>query len=200
METNIPQTVAIIMDGNGRWAKARGLPRTAGHKQGAEAIRVVALAANQMGIKKLMENNIRVTFAGELERFPKSTQSVIRKAVDQTANNTGLNLDIAINYGSRRELVLAMQQYAQDVADGKRSNDIDEAGVSNYLMVPEDVDLLIRTSGELRLSNFLLWQIAYAEFIFTPIAWPDFDSQALADCIKEFQSRHRRFGGLEDEK
>lgn len=235
METNIPQTVAIIMDGNGRWAKARGLPRTAGHKQGAEAIRVVALAANQMGIKKLilyafstenwkrpeqevsylcklpgiffnryikelMENNIRVTFAGELERFPKSTQSVIRKAVDQTANNTGLNLDIAINYGSRRELVLAMQQYAQDVADGKRSNDIDEAGVSNYLMVPEEVDLLIRTSGELRLSNFLLWQIAYAEFIFTPIAWPDFDSQALADCIKEFQSRHRRFGGLEDEK
>lgn len=235
MEANIPQTVAIIMDGNGRWAQARGLPRTAGHKQGAEAIRTVALAANKMGIQKLilyafstenwkrpeqevsylcklpgiffnryikelMENNIRVTFAGELERFPESTQSVIRKAVNQTAFNTGLNLDIAINYGSRRELVLAMQHYAQDVDDGKRLNDIDEAGVSQYLMVPENVDLLIRTSGELRISNFLLWQIAYAEFIFTPIAWPDFDSQALADCIKEFQSRHRRFGGLEDEK
>ncbi|MDX8418367.1 isoprenyl transferase [Absicoccus intestinalis] len=235
MEANIPQTVAIIMDGNGRWAKARGLPRTAGHKQGAEAIRTVALAANKMGIQKLilyafstenwkrpeqevsylcklpgiffkryikelMENNIRVTFAGELERFPESTQSVIQKAVNQTACNTGLNLDIAINYGSRRELVLAMRQYAQDVADGKRLNDMNEAGVSEYLMVPENVDLLIRTSGELRLSNFLLWQIAYAEFIFTPIAWPDFDSQALADCIKEFQSRHRRFGGLEDEK
>lgn len=235
MEANIPQTVAIIMDGNGRWAKARGLPRTAGHKQGAEAIRTVALAANKMGIQKLilyafstenwkrpeqevsylcklpgiffkryikelMENNIRVTFAGELERFPESTQSVIQKAVNQTACNTGSNLDIAINYGSRRELVLAMRQYAQDVADGKRLNDMNEAGVSEYLMVPENVDLLIRTSGELRLSNFLLWQIAYAEFIFTPIAWPDFDSQALADCIKEFQSRHRRFGGLEDEK
>lgn len=235
MEANIPQTVAIIMDGNGRWAKARGLPRTAGHKQGAEAIRTVALAADKMGIQKLilyafstenwkrpeqevsylcklpgiffkryikelMENNIRVTFAGELERFPESTQSVIQKAVNQTACNTGLNLDIAINYGSRRELVLAMRQYAQDVADGKRLNDMNEAGVSEYLMVPENVDLLIRTSGELRLSNFLLWQIAYAEFIFTPIAWPDFDSQALADCIKEFQSRHRRFGGLEDEK
>ena len=233
MEANIPQTVAIIMDGNGRWAKARGLPRTAGHKQGAEAIRTVALAANKMGIQKLilyafstenwkrpeqevsylcklpgiffkryikelMENNIRVTFAGELERFPESTQSVIQKAVNQTACNTGSNLDIAINYGSRRELVLAMRQYAQDVADGKRLNDMNEAGVSEYLMVPENVDLLIRTSGELRLSNFLLWQIAYAEFIFTPIAWPDFDSQALADCIKEFQSRHRRFGGLED--
>ncbi|MDY3036368.1 MAG: isoprenyl transferase [Absicoccus sp.] len=235
MEANIPQTVAIIMDGNGRWAKARGLPRTAGHKQGAEAIRTVTLAANKMGIQKLilyafstenwkrpeqevsylcklpgiffkryikelMENNIRVTFAGELERFPESTQSVIQKAVNQTACNTGLNLDIAINYGSRRELVLAMRQYAQDVADEKRLNDMNEAGVSEYLMVPENVDLLIRTSGELRLSNFLLWQIAYAEFIFTPIAWPDFDSQALADCIKEFQSRHRRFGGLEDEK
>lgn len=235
MEANIPQTVAIIMDGNGRWAKARGLPRTAGHKQGAEAIRTVALAANKMGIQKLilyafstenwkrpeqevsylcklpgiffkryikelMENNIRVTFAGELERFPESTQSVIQKAVNQTACNTGSNLDIAINYGSRRELVLAMRQYAQDVADGKRLNDMNEAGVSEYLMVPENVDLLIRTSGELRLSNFLLWQIAYAEFIFTPIAWPDFDSQALADCIKEFQSRHRHFGGLEDEK
>ena len=235
MEANIPQTVAIIMDGNGRWAKARGLPRTAGHKQGAEAIRTVALAANKMGIQKLilyafstenwkrpeqevsylcklpgiffkryikelMENNIRVTFAGELERFPESTQSVIQKAVNQTACNPGSNLDIAINYGSRRELVLAMRQYAQDVADGKRLNDMNEAGVSEYLMVPENVDLLIRTSGELRLSNFLLWQIAYAEFIFTPIAWPDFDSQALADCIKEFQSRHRRFGGLEDEK
>lgn len=227
----VPQTVAIIMDGNGRWAKAKGLPRTAGHKQGAEQIRVIALAANRMGIKKLilyafstenwkrpedeigylcklpgiffsryikelMENNIRVTFAGELERFPESTQKVIRKAVDQTKENTGLNLDIAINYGSRRELLLGMQAYAQEVAEGKRENNLTEAEVPQYLMVPEDIDLLIRTSGEERISNFLLWQIAYAELIFTPVAWPDFDETALQDCIDQFNHRDRRYGGL----
>lgn len=227
----VPQTVAIIMDGNGRWAKAKGLPRTAGHKQGAEQIRVIALAANRMGIKKLilyafstenwkrpedeigylcklpgiffsryikelMENNIRVTFAGELERFPESTQKVIRKAVDQTKENTGLNLDIAINYGSRRELLLGMQAYAQEVAEGKRENNLTEAEVAQYLMVPEDIDLLIRTSGEERISNFLLWQIAYAELIFTPVAWPDFEETALQDCIDQFNHRDRRYGGL----
>lgn len=227
----VPQTVAIIMDGNGRWAKAKGLPRTAGHKQGAEQIRVIALAANRMGIKKLilyafstenwkrpedeigylcklpgiffsryikelMENNIRVTFAGELERFPESTQKVIRKAVDQSKENTGLNLDIAINYGSRRELLLGMQAYAQEVAEGKRENNLTEAEVAQYLMVPEDIDLLIRTSGEERISNFLLWQIAYAELIFTPVAWPDFDETALQDCIDQFNHRDRRYGGL----
>lgn len=227
----VPQTVAIIMDGNGRWAKAKGLPRTSGHKQGAEQIRVIALAANRMGIKKLilyafstenwkrpedeigylcklpgiffsryikelMENNIRVTFAGELERFPESTQKVIRKAVDQTKENTGLNLDIAINYGSRRELLLGMQAYAQEVAEGKRENNLTEAEVAQYLMVPEDIDLLIRTSGEERISNFLLWQIAYAELIFTPVAWPDFDETALQDCIDQFNHRDRRYGGL----
>lgn len=227
----VPQTVAIIMDGNGRWAKAKGLPRTAGHKQGAEQIRVIALAANRMGIKKLilyafstenwkrpedeigylcklpgiffsryikelMENNIRVTFAGELERFPESTQKVIRKAVDQTKENTGLNLDIAINYGSRRELLLGVQAYAQEVAEGKRENNLTEAEVAQYLMVPEDIDLLIRTSGEERISNFLLWQIAYAELIFTPVAWPDFDETALQDCIDQFNHRDRRYGGL----
>lgn len=227
----VPQTVAIIMDGNGRWAKAKGLPRTAGHKQGAEQIRVIAIAANRMGIKKLilyafstenwkrpedeigylcklpgiffsryikelMENNIRVTFAGELERFPESTQKVIRKAVDQTKENTGLNLDIAINYGSRRELLLGMQAYAQEVAEGKRENNLTEAEVAQYLMVPEDIDLLIRTSGEERISNFLLWQIAYAELIFTPVAWPDFDETALQDCIDQFNHRDRRYGGL----
>lgn len=227
----VPQTVAIIMDGNGRWAKAKGLPRTAGHKQGAEQIRVIALAANRMGIKKLilyafstenwkrpedeigylcklpgiffsryikelMENNIRVTFAGELERFPESTQKVIRKAVDQTKENTGLNLDIAINYGSRRELLLGMQAYAQEVAEGKRENNLTEAEVAQYLMVSEDIDLLIRTSGEERISNFLLWQIAYAELIFTPVAWPDFDETALQDCIDQFNHRDRRYGGL----
>ena len=228
----VPQTVAIIMDGNGRWAKAKGLPRTAGHKQGAEQIRVIALAANRMGIKKLilyafstenwkrpedeigylcklpgiffsryikelMENNIRVTFAGELERFPESTQKVIRKAVDQTKENTGLNLDIAINYGSRRELLLGMQAYAQEVAEGKRENNLTEAEVAQYLMVPEDIDLLIRTSGEERISNFLLWQIAYAEIIFTKVYWPDFHEKEFYEAIYEYLGRNRRFGGLE---
>ena len=229
--STIPQTIAIIMDGNGRWAKKQGLPRTAGHKQGAEQIRVIALYANRIGVKKLilyafstenwkrpedevsylcklpefffnryikelMENNIRVTFAGELERFPDYTQRVINKAVAQTAGNTGLDLCIAINYGSRRELTLAMRRYAQDVKDGRCNNDITEQEVAGYLMVPENVDLMIRTSGELRISNYLLWQIAYAELIFTPVASPDFDEKALLECIEEYQSRDRRFGGL----
>ena len=227
----IPKTVAIIMDGNGRWAKKRGLPRTAGHKKGADTIRTVAIAAQEKGIQKLilyafstenwkrpedevsylcklpglffnkfinelMERNIRVTFAGELERFPKATQDVINKAVDQTSHNTGMELCLAINYGSRREILLGIQKYTDEVVHGKRKNDITEEEFSKYLFVPEDIDLMIRTSGELRISNYLLLQLAYAELIFTPIAWPDFDENALDDCLKEFASRDRRFGGL----
>lgn len=228
---SFPKTIAIIMDGNGRWAKAKGLPRTAGHKQGADTIRTVALHANKIGVEKLilyafstenwkrpeeevsylcklpgiffnrfikdlMINNIRVTFVGELERFPAETQKVILKAVNQTKENTGLELCIAINYGSRREILLAVQKYTQDVLEQKRANDLTEEEFAQYLMVPEEIDLLIRTSGELRISNYLLWQIAYSELIFTPIAWPDFDEKALDDCICEFASRDRRFGGL----
>lgn len=228
---SFPKTIAIIMDGNGRWAKAKGLPRTAGHKQGADTIRTVALHANKIGVEKLilyafstenwkrpeeevsylcklpgiffnrfikdlMINNIRVTFVGELERFPAETQKVILKAVNQTKENTGLELCIAINYGSRREILLVVQKYTNDVLEQKRKNDLTEEGFAQYLMVPEEIDLLIRTSGELRISNFLLWQIAYSELIFTPVAWPDFDEKALDDCIREFESRDRRFGGL----
>ena len=227
---NIPQTVAIIMDGNGRWAKAKGLPRTAGHKQGADTIRTVALAANKLGIKKLicyafstenwkrpeeevgylcklpgiffdrymkelMANNIKVTFAGELERFPMDTQKVINKAVEQSKENTGLDLCLAINYGSQREITLGIKKYADDVLNG-RENNLTEEEFANYLFVPEKIDLMIRTSGELRISNFLLWQIAYAEFIFTPVAWPDFDEKCLLECIEEYNNRDRRFGGL----
>lgn len=228
---SFPKTIAIIMDGNGRWAKAKGLPRTAGHKQGADTIRTVALHANKIVVEKLilyafstenwkrpeeevsylcklpgiffnrfikdlMINNIRVTFVGELERFPAETQKVILKAVNQTKENTGLELCIAINYGSRREILLAVQKYTQDVLEQKRANDLTEEEFAQYLMVPEEIDLLIRTSGELRISNYLLWQIAYSELIFTPIAWPDFNEKALDDCIREFASRDRRFGGL----
>ncbi len=227
----VPETVAIIMDGNGRWAKKQGLPRTAGHKKGADQIRTIALEANRLHIKKLilyafstenwkrpedeisylcklpgiffskfikelMENNIRVTFAGELERFPKQTQKVIRKAVNQTERNTGLELCIAINYGSRREIVLAIREYTRQVLEQERANDLSEEDFSSYLFVPENVDLLIRTSGEERISNFLLWQIAYAELIFTPVAWPDFDEAKLDECLRLYSERDRRFGGV----
>ncbi|MEY8380173.1 isoprenyl transferase [Ileibacterium valens] len=227
----MPETVAIIMDGNGRWAKSKGLPRTAGHKKGADTIRTIALEANRLGIKKLilyafstenwkrpedeisylcklpgiffskyikelMKNNIRVTFAGELNRFPKETQEVINKAVMQTAHNTGLELCIAINYGSRREMLLGMQEYAREVAEDKRENNLTEEEFSKYLFIPEEVDLLIRTSGEERISNFLLWQLAYSELIFDKTPWPDFDEKALDACLKEYESRDRRFGGL----
>lgn len=232
-ERIIPQHIAIIMDGNGRWAKKRGLPRTAGHKQGAETIRKIAIACNDLGVKALTcyafstENwkrpedevdylcklpkmffnryikdlkarNIRVTFLGELERFPQETQKVIMDAVQQTSMNTGLNLCIAINYGSRREITLAARKYAQDVLDGKIDITIDEDDFGAYMMtngMPE-LDLMIRTSGELRISNFLLWQLAYAELIFTPVAWPDFDEGELNKAIDEFNHRQRRFGGL----
>ncbi len=230
----IPQTVAIIMDGNGRWAKARNLPRSAGHKKGADRVRDVALQAQRRGIQKLilyafstenwkrpeeevsylcklpglffnkfiqelMDNNIRVTFAGELERFPKNTQTVIEKAVHQTSPNTGMELCLAINYGSQREMLLAMKRYAKEVERHERQNDLTIEEFYDYLFVKEPVDLLVRTSGEQRISNFLLWQIAYAELIFTPIPWPDFDEVQLDLCLKEYAHRHRRFGGLDED-
>lgn len=226
----VPETIAIIMDGNGRWARKRGLPRTAGHKKGADRVRDIGLKANRLGVKKLilyafstenwkrpeeevsylcklpslffdrfiqdlMDNNIRVTFAGELDRFPEDTRRTIEKAVSRTSANTGMELCLAVNYGSRRELVLAARKYAAQVKDG-RENDITEEEFSKLLFVPEDVDLLIRTSGEERISNFLLWQIAYSELIFTPTAWPDFDEACLDACIQEFNGRDRRFGGV----
>ena len=230
---DIPQHIAIIMDGNGRWAKKRGLPRTAGHKQGAENIRKIAIACNTMGVKaltcyafstenwkrpqdevdylcklpklffnrylaELKKNNIKVTFLGEIERFPDETRRVITTAVEQTQENTGLILCLAVNYGSRREITLAAQAYAQDVLQGKASLDIDEDAFGRYMMTADmpELDLMIRTSGELRISNFLLWQLAYAELIFTPVAWPDFSQEELNKAIDEFNHRNRRFGGL----
>lgn len=230
----LPETVAIIMDGNGRWAQARSLPRTAGHKKGADRVRDIALEAQRQGVRKLilyafstenwkrpedevsylcklpglffskfiqelMENQIRVTFAGEIERFPQSTRDVIEKAVRQTRANTGMELCLAINYGSQREIVRAIRKYAAQVADERRENNLDEEEFYDYLFVQEPVDLLIRTSGELRISNFLLYQIAYAELIFTPVPWPDFDEAVLRDCLEQFSHRQRRFGGLADE-
>ena len=231
----IPETVAIIMDGNGRWAKKRGLPRSAGHKKGADMIREIGLAANELGIKKcilyafstenwkrpedevgylcklpgmffdrymkeLMANNIRVTFIGELERFPSDTQKVIQKAVQLSQNNTGLNLCLAITYGARRDMVLGLQKYAQQVKEQKRENDLTIEEFSDYLFVKEEVDLMIRTSGELRLSNFLLWQNAYAEFYFPKTYFPAFDEKEFDKAILEYNKRDRRFGGINYEK
>ena len=228
--TRLPRHIAIIMDGNGRWAKKRGLPRTAGHAAGAETFRTIATFAKELGleyltvyafstenwkrpedevgylrklpglffdryIRDLMNNNIRVTFAGELGRFPDSTQKVIRRAVEQTEANTGLELCIAINYGARRELLLAAQKYAEDVRNG-RENNVTEEEFSKYLFVPEEVDLLIRTSGEERISNFLLWQSAYAEFYFTDVLWPDFSKDELLRALAAYQGRSRRYGGV----
>lgn len=229
----IPNHIAIIMDGNGRWAKKRGLPRTAGHKQGAEMIRRIAIACNDRHVKaltvyafstenwrrpedevdylcklprfffnrymaELKKNNIQVRFLGEIERFPEDTQKVITTAVTETKMNTGLILCLAVNYGGRREITLAAQQYAQDVLAGKADINIDEETFGRYMMTSQmpEVDLMIRTSGEVRLSNFLLWQNAYSEFIFTPVAWPDFDETQLDLAIDEFTSRDRRFGGV----
>lgn len=225
--------IAIIMDGNGRWAKAKGMPRTYGHKQGSEKVREIALEANRMGIKALTlyafstenwkrpedevsflcklpkmffksyikdlkANNIKVTYIGELEKFPEDTQKYINDAISQTHDNTGLELVIAINYGSRREIVLAAQKYAEDVKAGIRENDIEEDAFSQYLMtnhLPE-VDLLIRTSGEQRLSNYLLWQLAYSEFVFVDYAWPEMTIEKFHEIVETFSQRNRRFGGL----
>ena len=227
----VPNHIAIILDGNGRWAKAKGMPRGYGHIKGCANLEQICYDIKDLGVKyltvyafstenwkrpedevsylcklpglffnkfinELMEKNIQVTFAGELEKFPKATQDVINKAVNMTSKNTGLELCLAINYGSRREILLGMKKYADEVAQGKRENDLTEEEFSKYLFVPEDIDLMIRTSGELRISNYLLWQLAYAELIFTPVAWPDFDEKALKDCLDEFASRDRRFGGL----
>ena len=230
---HIPEHIAIIMDGNGRWAKKQGLPRTAGHKRGAENIREIAIACSNLGVKamtvyafstenwkrptteidylcklpklffnrylaELIKNNIRVVSLGEIEKFPKDTQDVIRSAVAKTAHNTGMYLCLAVNYGSQREIVLAAERYAQDKLSNPNLPELDEASFSNYLMTAHlpVVDLMIRTSGELRISNFLLWQIAYAELIFTETAWPDFDEAELHKAIEEFNKRDRRFGGL----
>ncbi|MDH6366737.1 MULTISPECIES: isoprenyl transferase [unclassified Breznakia] len=225
--------VAMIMDGNGRWAKAKGFERTKGHKAGAETIRTIALEANRLGIevltlyafstenwkrppkeveylcklpkmffnkyiRELNEKNIKVMHIGELERFPSDTVKVILEAEKQTKDNTGLKLVIAINYGSRREITLAAQAYAKDVIDGKQPLDIDEDTFGSYMMtngLPE-IDLLVRTSGEKRLSNFLMWQLAYAEFVFVDYAWPELDEARFANIIEEFNQRNRRFGGV----
>lgn len=240
METGrkIPQHIAIILDGNGRWAKAKGMPRNYGHTAGAKNVETVCQAAHDLGVKyvtmyafstenwnrpegevealmKLLEsylknciktadkNNMRVRVIGDTTRLSDRFQERIRELEATSAKNDGLNLQIAINYGSRDEMTRAMRRMSEDVAAGKRKpEEITESVFEEYLDTAgiSDPDLLIRTSGELRLSNFLLWQLAYSEFYFTDVPWPDFHKEELERAIEAYNKRDRRFGGLTDNK
>jgi len=230
----VPNHVAIIMDGNGRWAKRRGLPRIAGHREGMSAMKEIVTAADDIGVKvltlyafstenwkrpideveflmrlpdeflrkeldMLMKRNCRIRIIGEVDGLPEHTRLVVQDAERKTASNTGIILNLALNYGGRLELVNAIKKMAADVAAGHMQVDeIDEQAVSERLLTGDvpDPDLMIRTSGELRLSNFLLWQSAYTELWFTDVFWPDFRRESFYEAIRAFQRRGRRFGGL----
>lgn len=232
MTQQTPEHVAIIMDGNGRWAKARGLPRAAGHKQGSEAARRVVKAAGELGvsyvtlfgfssenwrrpaaeIKELMKllryylraetaelhrNNVRMRVIGDRTPFDSDIVDLIENAESLTADNTGLTVSIALNYGGRADIMQAAKRAAEASLEAGGTDDF-EADFEEALLtsgVP-DPDLLIRTSGEKRISNFLLWQCAYAEFVFTDTLWPDFDKAALQAAMAEYGHRDRRFGAL----
>jgi undecaprenyl diphosphate synthase len=228
----VPRHVAIIMDGNGRWAQQRGLPRVAGHRRGADAVRVAVEGCRELGIgyltlyafssenwkrppaevddlmgllrlylrrelAELHRNDVRVRFIGDRSRLAADIVALLVEAERLTEGNRGLTLVIALNYGARDEIVRAARQIAEDVAAGRvRPEQIDEAGYARYLQTADipDPDLLIRTSGEQRLSNFLLWQSAYTELVFTATLWPDFNKQCLRDAVHEFHRRDRRYG------
>lgn len=230
----VPRHVAIIMDGNGRWAKRRLLPRFAGHKAGVDAVRRIARAARAQGIEaltlyafssenwrrpeteisdlmgllriflrkdlaELVSDNVRLRVIGDYRRFPADLVAMIDDAVERTAANTGPILAIALNYGAQAELVEAARRLALKVAAGEMEAEaITPQAIEGELQTNglPPLDLVIRTSGEQRLSNFLLWQAAYAELLFVETLWPDFDEAALADAVAEFGRRHRRFGGL----
>lgn len=234
----IPGHIAIIMDGNGRWAKKRALPRIAGHHEGMKTVRKITLLANELGVSvltvyafstenwkrpklevdflmrlpeeflgtylpELIEKNVRVVMMGENDTLPRHTQEAVQKAMTATKDNTGLVLNFALNYGSRAEIAQAMQKIAHQVKEGKLDpSDINENLISEHLMTRElpEPDLLIRTSGEVRLSNFMLWQLAYTEFWFTDTLWPDFDDHCLLDAVESYQNRNRRYGGLKGEE
>ncbi|MCM3736206.1 isoprenyl transferase [Bacillus cytotoxicus] len=230
----IPAHIAIIMDGNGRWAKRRAMPRIAGHHEGMQVVKKITKFASKLGVKvltlyafstenwkrpklevdylmklpeeflgaflpELVEENVQVRVIGQKDRLPTHTRRAMDKAIEDTKDNTGLILNFALNYGSRDEIVSAVQNMVKDSEEGNlRSEDITEEMISSYLMTRTlpDPDLLIRTSGELRISNFMLWQIAYTEFCFTDVYWPDFTEEHLLQSITDFQNRGRRFGGV----
>jgi undecaprenyl diphosphate synthase len=237
-ENNIPQHVAIIMDGNGRWAKERGLPRTLGHRAGVDRVKEIIRAANELGIKfltfftfstenwsrpkrevdmlmrslnnflssqlqELNKNNIRFMTIGKDDPIPKYLQTKIKEVENKTRDNTGIVVVLALNYGARQEIVDAVKKYTGEVLEGKVNlENLDVKSFSNYFYTKglPDPDLLIRTSGEMRLSNFLLWQISYAELFFPKIYWPDFKKEDLKKAIEVYQKRQRRFGGIDANK
>lgn len=234
----IPKHIAIIMDGNGRWAQNRRLPRIAGHKEGMETVKKVTKHASKLGVKvltlyafstenwkrpteevnflmqlpvdffdtfvpELIAENVQVHVMGYTEYLPAHTQEAVKNAVAQTKDNTGMILNFALNYGSRAEIITATQAMAQEMLDAGASVDsLNEEQMAKHLMtgfLPEelrDPELVIRTSGEERISNFLLWQIAYSELFFTDALWPDFNGELLEMAIASYQNRNRRFGGL----
>lgn len=236
-KTRLPRHIAIIMDGNGRWAKERGKERSYGHRQGVESVRIITRAAGNLGIKyltlytfstenwsrpeeevhalmalmvmaieretpDLMKNNVRLTAIGDLERMPAEVRERLSRCMEQTASNTGITLVLALSYSSRWEIVRAARFMAAEAAAGRLlPEQIDEQLVSSALTtsVIPDPDLLIRTGGECRISNFLLWQAAYSELYFTPQYWPDFDEESLYKAICDYQSRERRFGKISEQ-
>ncbi|WP_214875489.1 isoprenyl transferase [Exiguobacterium sp. CH10] len=232
-ELSVPEHVAIIMDGNGRWAKKRGLPRIMGHREGMKSIREAVRTAQELGIqsltlyafstenwtrpeeevsflmklpkqfletdlKELHEQNVQVLVAGDTTKLPFETREAVDQARERTATNTGLKLVFALNYGGRDELVQAMRSIAEDVQSGMLVPDaVDDQLIGERLMTHvQDVDLIIRTSGEQRLSNFLLWQSAYAELHFTEVLWPEFKREHFVEAIESYNARTRRFGGV----
>lgn len=231
---NIPKHIAIIMDGNGRWAKKRKLPRTMGHKAGVETIRRVLKEADKLGVKymtlyafstenwkrpkdevnalmklliqylrqeinELHKNGVKINVLGDISKLPLECQKEINSSVVKTENNTGITMNIALNYGGRDEIIRATKLILEDILSGKiKKEDIDDNIFEEHLYTKgiPDPDIIIRPSGEQRLSNFLLWQCAYSEFWYSDICWPDFKEEDLRKAIYDFQNRDRRFGGI----
>jgi len=231
---NLPRHIAIIMDGNGRWANVRGLPRIAGHREGVRTVRKITQICGDLGIQALtlytfssenwkrpvaevgalmkllvnslrkevsdlMKNNVRFTVIGDMNKFDQQIQNELINAIQNTKNNSGLNLNLALNYGSRQEILYATRKLVEKVTLGEiEIKDLSEDLFSQMLHTKDliDPDLLIRTGGEFRISNFLLWQIAYTEIHITDIYWPEFDKQDLMNAIYDYQNRERRFGEI----
>ncbi|WP_294358420.1 isoprenyl transferase [uncultured Clostridium sp.] len=230
--SNIPKHIAIIMDGNGRWAKERNMPRTYGHKAGVETIREIVKECSNLGVEyltlyafstenwarpkeevdtlmkllvqylrnefeELNKNNVIINSIGDISKLPKVCYEELNKAYDKTKNNTGLTLNLALNYGGRVEIVNSVKEIAKLIQENKiKVDDIDEKMIEKYLYTSgmPDPDIIIRPSGEQRLSNFLLWQCAYSEFWYSDVKWPDFTKENLIEAIFDYQNRDRRFG------
>lgn len=230
----IPRHIAMIMDGNGRWAKERGLPRTEGHRAGADTVRQVTEGCGELGVEyltlyafssenwkrpkrevealmklleqflrtktqEMKEQNIRLQAIGRLHDLPKSCQEQLHRSIEATSQNSGLTLILALSYGGREELIDGVKSLLESVEKGHLDKGMIDGDVFSkhlYTRYYPDPDLLIRTSGEMRISNFLLWQLSYTEFYITPKLWPDFDKEDLKDAIREYGRRQRRFGGV----